>query len=224
MKRQLTILGVLFMMVLSINAFAKVDASTAFVPDDLVLGGGLKTLKEQFYKTTDRQQQTIIAKMITKNTEEARYDVLMDIVTFDLRMADKYGQANSTAPEARLIAVEYVAEKKDLKYAETFTSVIKFEREADIRIAAAKALGKIGNSDSAKILVSLVRFQYNYANFREDNEKMFQDDRVVEAIAQTFGEIGDPLAFPALLEIVTKQNHRIQTVDAAWDAMNKLKW
>ncbi len=209
---------------MSMNAWAKIDSSTAFVPDDLVLGGGLQTLKDQFYKTTDRQQQTIIAKMITKNTEEARYDVLMDIVTFDLRMADKYGQANSTAPEARLIAIEYIAEKKDPKYAEVITSVIKFEREADIRIAAAKALGKIGTSDSIKVLVSLVRFQYNYANFREDNEKMFQDDRVVEAIAKAFGEIGDPLAFPALLEIVTKQNHRIQTVDAAWDAMNKLKW
>ncbi len=224
MKGIRALIAVAVMMLMSVTAFAKIDASDAFVPDDLVLGGGLQTLKDQFYKTTDRQQQTIIVKMITKNTEPARYDVLMDMVTFDLRMADKYGQATSTSPEARLIALNYISEQKNPKYSDTMVSIIKFERETEIRIAAARALGMMGSPQSVKTLVSMVRFQFNYANFREDNEKMFQDDRVVEGICKAFGEIGDPMAFPALLEIVTKQNHRIQTIDAAWDAMNKLKW
>lgn len=224
MKRGFLFLAALVMSLCCTAGYAKIDVSDAFVPDDLVLGGGLQTLKDSFYKTTDRQQQTIIVKMITKNTEPARFDVLMDIVTFDLRMADKYGQAFSTAPEARLIALNYIAEKKDPKYSETMVSIINFEREVEIRIAAARAIGMIGTSESVKSLVNMVRYNFNYPNFREDNDKMFKDDRVVEGICKAFGEIGDPLAFPALLEVVTKQNHRIQTIDAAWDAMNKLKW
>ena len=224
MKRISTsLLSALLLFVASMS-FAKIQKSTAYVPEDLKLGGGLGQLKTMFYKTTDPQQQIRLVKMITKNEQPERYDVLMDIATFDIRMADKYGQTFTTTPEARLIAINYVGDKKDPKYADTFASIITYDRNIDLRIAAAQALAKVGGKDAIKVLVGLIRYKYNYKNFREDNQKMYNDDLVVEGIVKALGDIGDPLAFPALLEIVTKQNHRDATIAAAWDAMNKIKW
>ena len=224
MKRISTSLLSVFLLFLASVSFAVIQKSTAFVPEDLKLGGGLGQLKTMFYKTTDPQQQIRLVKMMTKNTQPKRYDVLMDIATYDIRMADKYGQTFTTAPEARLIAINYVGDKKDPKYSDAFASIITFEKYVDIRVAAAQALAKIGGKDAIKVLVNLVRYKYNYKNFREDNQQMYNDDRVVEGITKALGDIGDPIAFPALLEIVTKQNHRDATITAAWGAMNKLKW
>lgn len=206
------------------TARADIAPSDTYVPNDLVLGGGLKELKDTFYKTQDLQQQIIIVKMITKSTDPKRFDVLMDIALWDLHGAETAGQSFNTAPEARLIALQTVGTTKDPKYAPGYLRILQFDANTDLRIQAAKNVAQITNDDMIQALINLVRHDYNYANFREDNTKQFNDDRVVEAIVKAMGDIGDPRFFPALLEVVTVRNHRNATVMAAWDAMEKLKW
>jgi hypothetical protein len=222
------VMSVVWVMVFAISSISfanQIDPkATKFVPDDLVLRGGLKTLHDQYYASKSHQEQTIIVEMITKNTEPLRFDVLMDIVMFDLRGADRYGQSEFTSPVARLTALKEVAKTGNDKYAPAYLSIVKFDGSVQIRIEASRALGKFKNDDVVNMIINLVRFDLNHPNFREDNEKMFNDNRVLEALVQSMGEIGNPRFFPALLQIVSKRNHREETIQAAWRAMEKLEW
>lgn len=219
------VIGIMcFLMVFANFGSAKIAKSDVYVPEDLKLEGGLKTLRDQFYATQEMQEQIIIVKMITKTTDKKKFDVLIDILMFELRGADIYGQAFNTAPEARLIALRTAASTKNEKYAEAYASVLKFDEITDIRIVAAEAIGDISGSIAIDKMINLVRYDYNHQNFRENNQKMYNDDRVVEAIAKAMGKRGNPKFFPALLQIVTKRNHREETINAAWVAMELLKW
>lgn len=217
-------LGLAILMFAAGTARAAIAESDYYVPNDLVLGGGLKELKDTFYKTQDFAQQIIVVKMITKTTDPLRFDVLMDIALWDLRAAESLGQSFNTSPEARKIALEAVMATKEKKYASGYLRILQYDSNVDLRIIAANAVGMIQNDDMIQTLIQIVRNEYNYANFREDNTKMFNDDRVVEAIVKAMGNIGDPRFFPALLEVVSVRNHRNATIMAAWDAMEKLKW
>ncbi len=217
-------LWIVFLMLISMNGYSVIDQSTAKVPETLKLGGGLQQMREKFYKTSDFVQQLILVKMITKNQQEDRYLLLEEIALWPIRLADKYGEAKNLDPEAWQIAINALANSGKPQFSDTLSSIVKNAGNTDIRITAAKGLGKLKNPSSLDLLISLVRSQYNYDNFRENDEQMFQDDRVVQAIVETMGEIGDPKVFTVLLGIVTKRNHRAATIQAAWDAMEKLKW
>lgn len=222
--KQKSWLWVIAFILLSTSSFAVIAKSTAKVPEHLKLGGGLEIMRTKFYQTKDFNQQVILVKMITKNQQEDRYLLLQDIALWPIRLADKYGEAKILDPEAWTIAINSLADSGKPEFSETLSSIVKNAGNPDVRIVAAKGLGKLKDPSVLKLLISLVRFQYNYSDFRENDEKMFQDDRVVQAIVETMGEIGDPKSFTALLEVVTKRNHRQATIQAAWDAMEKLKW
>lgn len=214
----------LLLLFLSPSAFGKISKSTVYFPDDLTIGGGVNILRSLFYHTTDFNQQIIITKMIARNTQPERFDVLQEIATWDIKQANKYGQSFNTAPEAKLIAVENLAKSGNPKYLDSYISILKYDSNLDIAIAAAKAIPEMKDPKISEVLINLIRYDYNYSNFKEDDDKMYRDDRVVEAIVNTLGEIGDPKAFTALLQIVVQQNHRQATIKAAWAAIDKLKW
>jgi hypothetical protein len=195
-----------------------------YVPEDLKLGGGkqsLETLKAQFFKTADRDQQVIIVKMIAKHTSDEKYKVLAEIVEYDVR-TDKLG--NFCHPDAVQTALDAMILTKDQKWESTYFNVLNKFDNTKVRMTAAKGLAMIGSPGMVPKLVNMVKNELSYKAFREDNQKMVADDMVVEAIVSALGDIGDPRAFPALLEIVTMQNHRFQTIQAAWAAMEKIQW
>ncbi len=204
--------------------FAKITKSTAYVPQNLKIEGGVEILRKLFYHTTDFNQQVVLTKMIVNNTQPERFDVLQEIATWDIKQANKYGQSFNTAPEAKLLAVENLAKSRNSKYLDSYISILKYDSNLDIAIAAARSIPQIKDPKISEVLINLIRYDYNYKNFKEDDQHMYRDDRVVEAIVNALGEIGDPKAFTALLQIVVQQNHRQATIKAAWAAIEKLKW
>ncbi|OHD55794.1 MAG: hypothetical protein A2Y33_14250 [Spirochaetes bacterium GWF1_51_8] len=219
MRTKILVMAIFGMMMMSANGFA-----TDYVPEDLTIGGGkqsLLTLKEQFFKTSDRDQQVIIVKTINKHTSTDKFALLAEIVEFDVR-TDKLG--NFCHPDAVLIALEALVQTKDPKWETIYFNLINKYDNTKVRMTAAKGLALIGSPNMVPKLVNMIKNELSYKNFREDNQKMVADDMVVEAIVMALGEIGDPRCFPALLEIVTVQNHRFQTIQAAWNAMEKLQW
>ncbi|OHD56462.1 MAG: hypothetical protein A2014_05060 [Spirochaetes bacterium GWF1_49_6] len=212
-------MGFIAVLLFTANGFA-----SDYVPEDLKIGGGnqsLETLKAQFFKTTDRDQQVIIVKMIAKHTSDEKYKVLAEIAEFDIR-TDKLG--NFCHPDAVQAALDAMILTKDQKYESTYFNILNKFDNTKVRITAAKGLAMIGSPNMVPKLVNMVKNELSYAAFREDNQKMVADDMVVEAIITALGDIGDPRAFPALLQVVTLQNHRFQTIQAAWAAMEKIQW
>ena len=219
MRTKILVMAIAGMMVLAANGFA-----TDYVPEDLTIGGGkqsLQTLKEQFFKTSDRDQQVIIVKTITKHTSTDKYQLLAEVLEYDIR-TDKLG--NFVHPDAVQIALDALILTKDPKWETVYFNLINKFDNTKVRITAAKGLALIGSPNMVPKLVNMVKNELSYKVFREDNQKMVADDMVVEAIVLALGEIGDPRCFPALLDIVTVQNHRFQTIQAAWSAMEKLQW
>ncbi|NPV00329.1 MAG: HEAT repeat domain-containing protein [Brevinematales bacterium] len=219
MRAKYLVMGFVAALLFSANGFA-----SDYVPEDLKIGGGnqsLETLKAQFFKTTDRDQQVIIVKMIAKHTSDEKYKVLAEITEFDIR-TDKLG--NFCHPDAVQTALDAIILTKDPKFETTYFNILNKFDNTKVRMTAAKGLAMIGSPNMVPKLVNMVKNELNYANFREDNQKMVADDMVVEAIITALGDIGDPRAFPALLQVVTLQNHRFQTIQAAWAAMEKIQW
>lgn len=199
-------------------------AQNTYVPSDLALGGGLDELKAAFDSASSLQAQIIIAKMIAAVDSEDRYEVLRDIFMEDLKSADIYGMQDNVAPEARRIAIAEVGESGQLEYATDYISVLQYDDDVETRLSAAEALGKIKDDSIAPMLVTLLTTVYSHENFKENNDEMYNDDLVAEGIIIAMGEHGSPRYFTALLEVVTLQNHRDDTIDAAWNAMENLKW
>jgi len=219
MRAKHLVMGFIAVLLFTANGFA-----SDYVPEDLKIGGGnqsLETLKAQFFKTTDRDQQVIIVKMIAKHTSDEKYKVLAEIAEFDIR-TDKLG--NFCHPDAVQAALDAMILTKDQKYESTYFNILNKFDNTKVRITAAKGLAMIGSPNMVPKLVNMVKNELSYAAFREDNQKMVADDMVVEAIITALGDIGDPRAFPALLQVVTLQNHRFQTIQAAWAAMEKIQW
>lgn len=77
------------------------------------------------------------------------------------------------------------------------------------------------------IVVALLdhNYIYNNPNYRESNQKMYENDIVVERLVKILAKNGNPKAFPSLLNIVIHPDrHRDATVNAAYTAMTQLKW
>lgn len=221
MKRsiELIMIGVILLLITS-GGYGDVD-----VPEDLTIGGGIKSLNQiesLFFSTTDSDQQARLVKIIDKHTSEKKFDLLVKIISFDVK-GDKPG--NFVSPVAMSLALEILNKTKNPQYEEHYFNIIKRYVDLKTRILAAKGLGMIGSKNIVPKLINLIQHDLRHPDFREEDEKIYGDDQIVEAIVTSLGEIGDPRCFPALLDIVIKQHeHRSETVQAAWTAMNQLQW
>lgn len=208
--------------------------STITVPADLALPeGSLPKLRESFMSALDWTQQVNLTVMVTKVTNsKKKYDVLYDIATADIRNAVS---TTNTSTQARVIAISNLALSQDSKYFEGLINILTIDKLLPTRIAASRSISILATNAPKKDkdyavdrMIQLLNDpqKYNYQNFNSaaKQDKLFEDDRAAEAIVITLGDIGDPKAFGTLLNIVTVKNHRDETVQAAWDAMKKLKW
>lgn len=73
-------------------------------------------------------------------------------------------------------------------------------------------------------VTDLLRFRYDVANFKEENNAMFYDDRVAEELIRILIESRDPRGFEVLVAYVSKRNHRLATLNAAWAAIQNIDW
>lgn len=77
------------------------------------------------------------------------------------------------------------------------------------------------------IIIALLDYNYIYNNpqYRESNQKMYENDIIVEKLVRILGRNGNPKCFPTLLNVVIHpERHRDATVSTAYTAMTQLKW
>ncbi len=247
MKKSYLLLSVcFFLLAISVSAYAADnDALNALlgpnvpikaIPEELKLPDAvLPFLKSEFYDSVGKQAsfdtQFKIVLLITKvtNVPSQKYDLLQEIVMEDIRNANKTAQKiTAVSPDARVMAINAIAQSSNSNFVPTLLTVIERDESVNPRIAAARALPILGNANLiVPKLLDLLKNQYGVtrAKFNEQDTKRFDDDRVAEAIIVTLGDIGDPRAFPVLLQtVMNPDQHRDDTVKAGWDAMKKIKW
>ncbi|MGC8765052.1 MAG: HEAT repeat domain-containing protein [Brevinematia bacterium] len=205
------------------------------IPKELALPDKvLPYLRTEFNNSIGKQAsfdvQFKIVLLITKitNVPTKKYDLLEEIIMWEVKNASKTEQKTiAVSPDARVLAIDELSKNKDNKYIDVLLTVVERDTSVQPRIAAARALSRIGDRNTVPKLVELLKNQYgaSRAKFKEDDPRRFDDDRVAEAIIITLGDIGDPRAFPVLLQtVMNPDKHRDETVKAAWEAMKKLQW
>jgi len=205
------------------------------IPKELALPDKvLPYLKTEFNNSIGKQGsfdvQFKIVVLVSKitNLPSKKYDLLEEIILWEVKSSSKTEQKTiAVSPDARVLAISELSKSKDTKYIDVLLTVVERDISVSPRITAARALSRFGDKTVVPKLVDLLKNQYgaSRAKFREDDPKRFDDDRVAEAIIQTLGDIGDPRAFPVLLQtVMNPDRHRDETVKAAWESMKKLQW
>lgn len=218
-----------------LGAFLSPNVPIESIPKELELPDKvLPFLKTEFNNSIGKQAsfdvQFKIVLLISKitNVPSKKYDLLEEIILWEVRSAQKTEQKTiAVSPDARVLAISELSKSKDNRFIDVLLMVVERDTSVHPRIAAARALSKIGDKTIVPKLVDLLKNQYgaSRAKFKEDDPKRFDDDRVAEAIIITLGDIGDPRAFPVLLQtVMNPDRHRDETVKAAWESMKKLKW
>jgi HEAT repeat protein len=235
MKPFFLLLSVLAMFLATGTLSAQYQRSTIDVPDDLKIPeGALPKLREAFFRTQDWDGQVRLVVTISRVTNDdlKKYDLLSEIATWDVNGGIG---ATNTSTFARVIAISNLGISKSVTYIPGLLSILNSDKLKDTRIEAAKALSLIGvaadDVNRMNIVTRLIELlndpqKYNFLNFNraDRQDKFFNDDIVAESIVNTLGDIGDPKCFGALLNIVNQQNHRDETIQAAWLAMKRIRW
>lgn len=183
----------------------------------------LKMLYEQFITLKTYDEQKLSASYLFSAKEKEKYDIMMDIALIDLKGGEQYGNTYQVYSLVRIEAVSNAALTGDPKYESGYWTILRFDKTLDTRLMAIEGLKKIGTKSSVRILSEFLKQQYNYEPFDVENSKMEREDRVAEAMVTALGSIGQPKGIPVLLQIVNMQNHRHQTLEAAWTALEKMK-
>jgi len=219
----------------SIGRMVGQDISVEDIPKDLKLTDAvIDGLRKMFNDTIGKQKsfdtQYKIVLIATKVTNESpkKYQFFDDIIQWEVKRSQEgTKKIIAVSPDARVLAINTLAESKDITYQTTFLSVIERDDNVDTRIAAARVLPRYARTDLIiNKLIELLKTKYgaNREKFNEADQTRYDDDRVAEAIIDTLGEYGDSRAFSALFQIaMNPQAHREATVKAAWTAIGKLK-
>ena len=168
-----------------------------------------------------------LATRIT-NVPSDKYQFLQSVVEWDIKSANTSSKLMIVSPDARVIAIQAIADSSNSLYIPVLLNVIERDNVLNTRIAAAKTLPALGSTGMiVPKLIHLLKNQYGASrgSFNEADQKRFDDDKVAQAVIETLGELGDPRAFSVLLRtVMSPDTHRDDTVKAAWEAMKKLKW
>lgn len=240
-----TWLGWLILLAASTSAFAQMEmvggllspnVPISAVPKELKLPDPvLPYLETEFIKSIgkdgafDTQFKIVLLMTKVTNVPSKKYEYLERIILWEVNNPKKTAQKFFVvSPDARVLAIRGLAESSNKIYIPSMLTVIERDTSVKPRIAAAQVLPALGDRQTiVPKLVELLRTKYGVDRgfFKEEDTQRFEDDRVAEAIIVSLGEIGDPRAFPALLQVVmAPDSHRDDTVKAAWNAMQKLKW
>lgn len=75
------------------------------------------------------------------------------------------------------------------------------------------------------MILDLMEYNFDNPAFRENDQGMYYEDVIAEELIKILGQNAKPMIFPSLLHVVLyNRRHREATVNAAWDAMKKIKW
>lgn len=169
----------------------------------------------------------LLGTKVTNNSEQ-KYSFFEMVAVSDTKTGKDLSKIKGFSPDARVLAINSLAPSKNPAYINALLVVLERDDAVNPRIAAAKVIPQLGKDTIVvKKLVELLRTQYggSRAKFKESDQERFDNDKVCQAIVETLGDIGDPDAFPALMQVATESDrHRDETVKAAWEAMKRLQW
>jgi len=93
---------------------------------------------------------------------------------------------------------------------------------------AVKSLEDIWQKNKSPIVldvaIKLLTYNFDKEHFREDDQKMYNNDRIAQALIEMLGKTRSPEAFRVLAVYVSKQNHTEATIRAAWKAIQNIDW
>jgi hypothetical protein len=176
----------------------------------------------------DVQFKIVLLGTKITNQSDKKYNFFESVAMSDIKQEKNENRVTAFSPDARVLAINTLANSSNSNYINSLLTVIERDQAIKPRIAAAKVLPVLGrNSIVVNKLVELLKNQYgdSRAKFKESDQNRFDEDKIAQAIVETLGDIGDPSAFPALMQVATATDkHTEDTVKAAWDSMKKLNW
>ncbi len=99
-----------------------------------------------------------------------------------------------------------------------------FQQKQEAAALLRQDFQQTGSTNIVLAVKDLLKFRYDVANFREDNNSMFYDDRIAEELIRIIDSSRNPVAFEVLVTYVSKRNHRLSTINAAWAAIKNIDW
>lgn len=218
-----------------VNNLLSPNVAVDNIPKDLKFPDSIAPyLSTQYYSTVgkdgafDVQFKIVLIGTKITNSSDKKFRFFEDVATSDIKQEKNKNRVTAFSPDARVLAINTLASSSNASYINSLLTVIERDQAVKPRIAAAKAIPALGkNNLVVNKLVELLKNQYgdSRAKFKESDQKSFDEDKIAQAICETLGDIGDPAAFPALMQVATTSDrHTEDTVKAAWEAMKKLNW
>lgn len=93
---------------------------------------------------------------------------------------------------------------------------------------AVKSLKEIWENSKDPIVldvaIKLLTYNFDKEHFRENDQKMYNNDRIAQVLIELLGKTRSPESFRVLAIYVSKQNHTEATIRAAWKAIQNIDW
>lgn len=180
----------------------------------------LQYIVTELEQLANRNNQIFLADFIIQSDDPFRNAVLKDIVLYDIQNADVYGNSRLFSVNTRIHALT------NIQYTQQDGSflwyILKFDKSYEVRMWAARMTKYISDPNFIKALSYLLNYDYYIENFIYTDPKMQKKDEIVLEIVKSLGECKSPKAIPILLQIVHIQNHLPQTIEAAWESLEKI--
>lgn len=180
----------------------------------------LQYIVTEIEQPRNRNNQIFLLDFIIQSNDPLKNEVLKDIVMYDIRGADIYGNSRLFSVETRIHALTNIQYTTNDGYMIWY--ILKFDKSYEVRKWAARMAKNIKEENFIKGVSYLLNYDYYIENFRYDDPKMQKIDEIVLEITKSLGECGSPRAVPILLQIVHIQNHLPQTIEAAWTSLEKI--
>ncbi|MCX7882348.1 MAG: HEAT repeat domain-containing protein [Brevinematales bacterium] len=180
----------------------------------------LQYLVTELEQPRNRNNQIFLLDFIIQSTDPLKNEVLKDVVMFDIRGADIYGNSRLFSVETRIHALTNIHYTTNDGYMIWY--ILKFDKSYEVRKWAARMARHIKEDNFIKGISYLLNYDYYIEKFQYQDPKMQKIDEIVLEIVKSLGESGSPKAVPILLQIVHIQNHLPQTIEAAWLSLEKI--
>jgi len=180
----------------------------------------LQYLVTELEQPRNRNHQIFLLDFIIQSPDPLKDEVLKDIVMYDIRGADVYGNSRLFSVDTRIHALTNIHYSTNDGYMLWY--ILKFDKSYEVKRWAARMARYVNDPTFIKSLAYLLNYDYYIDGFRYDNPKMQKIDEIVLEIVKSLEATKNPKAIPILLQIVHIQNHLPQTIDAAWKALEAI--
>ncbi len=180
----------------------------------------LQYIVTELEQPRNRNNQIFLVDFIIQSNDPLKNEVLKDIVMYDVRNADIYGNSRLFSVGTRIHALTNIQYTDRDGYMIWY--LLKFDKSYEVRRWTARMVRFIKEENFIKAISYLLNYDYYFDTFSYTDPKMQKTDEIVMEIVKSLGACGCPKAVPILLQIVHIQNHLPQTIEEAWNSLEKI--